>query len=84
MALAEFAANNAVNVATEYSTCYLNSSDQPLVPSVFVYDWDVSSQIKAVQTMVDWMKTALVEAQANFRVGPNHKRTAQGVMRHSG
>ena len=68
LALAEFAANNALNVATGYSPFFLNSSDHPLVPSVFMHGGGVSSQVEAVQTMVDRMKTALEEAQANLTV----------------
>ena len=63
--LADFAANNAVNVATGYSPFCLNYGDHPLVPSVLMHGGGVSSKIEAVQTMVDWMKTALEEAQAN-------------------
>ena len=68
LALAEFAANNAVNVAMGYSPFYLNSGDHPLVPSVLRHGGDVLSKIEAVQTMVDRMKTALEEAQANLTV----------------
>ena len=66
LALVEFAANNAINVATGYSPFFLNSGDHPLVPSVFMHGGGVLSQVEAVQTMVDQMKTALEEAQANL------------------
>ena len=46
--LAEFIANNAVNVATGYSPFFLNFGDHPLVPSVFVHGGGVSSQVEAV------------------------------------
>ena len=68
LALAEFAANNAVNVATGYSPFYLNVGDRPLVPSALMHGGGVSSGVEAVQTMVDRMKTALEEAQANLSV----------------
>ena len=68
LALAEFAANNAVNVAMGYSLFYLNSGDHPLVPSVLMHGGGVSSKSEAVQTMVDRMKTALEEAQANLTI----------------
>ena len=68
LALAEFATNNAINVATGYSPFYLNSGDHPLVPSVLMHSGGVSSKSEAVQTMVDRMKTALEEAQANLAV----------------
>ena len=53
LALVEFAANNAVNVATGYSPFYLNCGDHPLVPSVLMHSGGVSSKIEVVQTMVD-------------------------------
>ena len=35
--LAEFAANNSVNMAMGYSTFYLNSSYHPLAPSILMH-----------------------------------------------
>ena len=74
-ALAEFAANNAVNVATGYSLFFLNFGDHPLGPSVFMHGGGVSSQVEAVQTMVDRMKTALEEAQANLTVAQSRAKS---------
>ena len=68
MALAEFATNNAINVAIGYRPFCLNSGDHPPVPLVFMHSGVVSSQIDAVQTMVNWMETALEEAQANLTI----------------
>ena len=68
LALAEFATNNAVNAATSYSPYFLNSGDHPLVPSVFMHGRGVSSQVEAVQTMMDGMKTALEAARANLTI----------------
>ena len=51
--LAEFAANNAIIVATGYNPFYLNYGDHTLVPIVFMHGGGVSSQIEAVQAMVD-------------------------------
>ena len=48
LALAEFAANNAVNVAMGSSPFFLNSGDHPLVPSVFMHSGGVSSHTEAV------------------------------------
>ena len=73
--LAEFAANNAVNVATGYSPFFLNFGDHPLVPSVFMHDGGVSSQVEAVQTMVDRMKTALEEAKANLIIAQSRAKS---------
>ena len=71
LALAEFAANNAVNVATGYTPFFLNSGDHPIVPLILLHDRDASSHVEAVQMMVDWMKIALEEAQANLSVAAN-------------
>ena len=68
LVLAEFAANNAINVAMGYSPFYLNFGDHPLVPLVLIHGGGVSSKIEVVQTMVDRMKTALEEAQANLTI----------------
>ena len=48
LALAEFATNNAVNVATGYTPFYLNSGDHPIVPSIFLCGGDVSSHVQVV------------------------------------
>ena len=68
MALVEFEANNVVSVATGYNLFFLNSCDHPLVPSVLMHGRGMLSNIEALQTMVDRMKTALEEAQANLTV----------------
>ena len=68
-------ANNAVNVATGYSPFYLNSGDHPFVPSVLMHGGGVSSKSEAVQTMVDQMKTALEEAQANLTVAQSRAKS---------
>ena len=62
LALAEFAANNVVNVATGYNPFFLNFGDHLLVPLVFMHGKGMSSQIEAMQAMVDRMKTTLDEA----------------------
>ena len=74
LALAEFVANNAVNVATGYTPFFLNSGDHPIVPSILLHGRDVSSHVEAVQTMVDGMKIALEEAQANLSVAANRAK----------
>ena len=70
-ALAGFATNNAVNVATGYTSFFLNFGDHPIVLSILLYCRDVSSYIEAVQTVLDRMKIALEEAQANLSVAAN-------------
>ena len=80
--MAEFAANNAVNVATGYSPFYLNYGDHPLVPSVLMHSGSVSSKIEAVQTMVDRMKIALEEAKANLTVAQSRAKSQVDRSRH--
>ena len=58
-----------------YSPFFLNSGDHPLVPLVFMHGGGVSSQVKAMQTMVDRMKIALEEAQANLTVTRNRAKS---------
>ena len=83
LALAEFAANNAVNVATGYSLFYLNSGNHPIVPSIVLRGGDVSSHVEAVQTMVGRMKTALEEAQANLSVVANRPKAYADASRRA-
>ena len=71
--LAEFAANNAVNVATGYSPFYLNSGDHPLLPTALMRGIG-STSVEAVQVMTDWLKTALEEAQANLSLAQSRAR----------
>ena len=83
LALAEFAANNAINVAMGYSPFYLNSGDHPLAPSVLMHGGGVSSKIEAVQTMVDRMKTTLEEAQANLTVAQSQVKSQVDRLRRN-
>ena len=46
LALAEFAANNAVNVATGHTPFFLNSGNYPLVPSMFLHGKGVSGGLR--------------------------------------
>ena len=69
--LAEFAANNAVNVATGYSPFFLNSGDHPILPATLLQGHG-TSRVEAVQLMVERMKTALEEAQANLAHAQRH------------
>ena len=71
LAVARFAVNNVINVATGYTPFFLNFGDYPIVLSILLHGRDGSSHVEAVQTMVDRMKTALEEAQANLSVAAN-------------
>ena len=63
--LAEFAANNSVNMATGYSPFFLNSGGHPILLATLLQGHG-TSKVEAVQLMVEWMKIALKEAQANL------------------
>ena len=71
-ALAEFAANNAVHVATGHTPFFLNSGDHPRLPTMLLHKDE--SRIEVVQQMVNRMKTALEEAQANLSLAQNWAR----------
>ena len=62
LALAELVVNNVVNMATRYNPFNLKSGDHPFVPSIFMHGEGFLNLIEALQTMVDWMKSALEEA----------------------
>ena len=67
LALAEFAGNNAVNMAAGYSPFYLNGGEHPIVLSMFL-GMSGMRQVVAVQEMVDRMKAALKSAKLNLTV----------------
>ena len=71
LALAEFAANNVVNVATGHTPFFLQSVDHPIVPSVLMHGGSGLSRVKAMQVMVDWMKKVLEEVQTNLTIVQN-------------
>ena len=81
LALAEFAVNNTINVATRYSPFFQNYGDHPLATSVFIHGRSVWSHMEVVQTMVDQMKTALEEAQANLTVVQSWAKSQVGCLR---
>ena len=74
LALAEFAVNYAINVATSYTLIFLNFGSHPIVPSILLHGKDVLSHVEAVQIMVDQMKTVLEEAQANLSIATNQTK----------
>ena len=61
LAMAEFATNNPVHVSTGHSAFYLNSRDHPQVPISLLHE-GASSQLEALQEMVNRMKIALEKA----------------------
>ena len=77
----EFATNNTVNVATGYTPFFHNFGDHPIIPSILLHGRDVSSHVEAVQTMVDRVKPALKEAQANLSVVANRAKAHANASR---
>ena len=75
--------NNVVNVAIGYTPFFLNFGDHPIVPSILLCGGDVSSHVEAVQTMVDQMKTALEEAQANLSITANRAKAYADASRRA-
>ena len=73
--MVEFVVNNIVNVAIGYKPFFLNSGNHPLVPLIFMHGGGVLSQIKFVQMMMDQMKTALEEAQANLTIAQSRAKS---------
>ena len=64
--LAEFAANNAINVSTGYSPFYLNQGSHPLVPNTLLAKGEPKLSNEAIKEGLEWMKTALVDAKSNL------------------
>ena len=81
LVLAEFVANNTVNVATGYTPFFFNFGDHPIVLSILLHGRDVSSHVEAVRTMVDRMKIALEKAQANLSVVANRAKAHADASR---
>ena len=79
----EFALKNAVNVVMGHTPFFLQSSDHPIVPSVLMHRGGGLSRVEAVQVMVDWMKTALEEAQTNLTVAQNRAKAYADKSRQS-
>ena len=77
LSLAEFAANNVVNVSTGHSPFYLQAGDNPIVPSTFLNEGaeNRDSRVEAVQEMVGRMKAALKDAQQNLATAQQRMKT---------
>lgn len=65
LALAEFVANNAISTTTGYSPFYLNVGEHPIILSTFL-GVQGTSQVMAMQEMVDQMKAPLENAKTNL------------------
>ena len=65
--LAEFAANNSMNVATGYSPFFLLYGQNPKVPSSLFPSYWQATNIESVETMLKRMHTALSDASASYK-----------------
>ena len=62
LSLAEFAANNAVNVSIGYTPFYLNQGNHPQIPGTLLAKGMPKGSNQAVMEALERMKTALVDA----------------------
>ena len=75
--LAEFAANNAVNVITGFTPFYLNSGQHLVILTMLLSRGKPKSSNEAVKEALEWMKTALADAQTNLQKA--QERMKRGV-----
>ena len=64
LTLVEFAANNTIHSAAEYSPFFLHSAQHPIVPTAFLVKGASSSNVGAVQETVVLMEEALEGAKS--------------------
>ena len=65
LSIAEFAANNAINVSTGYTPFFLNSGENPTLPEHLVISPGSTSN-QAVKEAISRMKEALNDAKGNL------------------
>ena len=65
LSIAEFAANNAINVSTGYTPFFLNSGENPTLPEHLVISQGSTSN-QAVKEAISRMKEALSDAKSNL------------------
>ena len=81
--LAEFAANNAVNVSTGFTPFYLNSGQHPVIPTMLLARGQPKSSNEAVKEALERMKTALADAQTNLQKAQERMKRAVDKRRRS-
>ena len=74
--LAEFAANNAINVSTGYTPFYLNQGSHPAIPSSLLVGGLPKVSNQAVEEALERMKTALRDAQSNLSMAQERLKRA--------
>ena len=68
--MVEFTTKNVVHMSTGHNAFYLSFGSHPRVPISLLHE-GASSQLEAMQEMVNRMKIALEEAQANLALAQN-------------
>ena len=81
--LAEFAANNAVNVSTGFTPFYLNSGQHPVILTMLLSRGKPKSSNEAVKEALERMKTALADAQTNLQKAQERMKRAVDKRRRS-
>ena len=67
LSLTEFTANNAVSISIGFTLFYLNTGAHSTTPVSMMHGGDSKgSQNEAMKETLEWMKTALAEAQTNL------------------
>ena len=81
--LAEFAANNAINVSTRYTPFYLNQGSHPAIPSSLVVGGLPKVSNQAVEEALERMKTALRDAQSSLSMAQERMKRAVDKKRRT-
>ena len=70
----EFATNNAIHLATEYSPFFVQSGRHPIVPTALLGKGPSNNNIEVVQEIVDRMKEALEDAKSHLAATNIHMK----------
>ena len=81
--LAEFAANNVVNISIGFTSFYLNSGQHTIIPTMLLARRKPKSSNKAVKETLERMKTALADAQTNLQKAQKRMKRAVDKRRRS-
>ena len=82
LGLAEFAANNAENASTGFTPFFLNSGEDPMVPTTLMSGTS-SATTQTVTETLDRMKEALVDAQTNLTAAQQRMKQQADKSRRS-
>ena len=81
--MAEFAANNAVNVNTGFTSFYLNFGQHPVIPMMLLAYGKPRSSNETVREALERMKTALVDVQTNLQKAQERMKRTVDKRRRS-